>query len=45
MVITDFDGVHTDDSANVDQDGRESVRVSRADGLGMERLRRPACRC
>ena len=39
VVITDFDGVHTDDAAYVDQDGRESVRVSRADGLGVERLR------
>jgi N-acylneuraminate cytidylyltransferase len=37
-VITDFDGVHTDDSAMVDQDGRESVCVSRADGLGIELL-------
>jgi YrbI family 3-deoxy-D-manno-octulosonate 8-phosphate phosphatase len=39
VVITDFDGVHTDDLATIDQDGRESVRVSRADGLGIERLR------
>ncbi len=39
VVITDFDGVHTDDSVTVAQDGRESVRVSRADGLGVERLR------
>jgi YrbI family 3-deoxy-D-manno-octulosonate 8-phosphate phosphatase len=38
-VITDFDGVHTDDAVIVAQDGRESVRVSRADGLGIERLR------
>lgn len=38
-VITDFDGVHTDDSVTIAQDGRESVRVSRADGLGVERLR------
>ncbi len=37
-VITDFDGVHTDDSAVIDQTGRESVRVSRSDGLGVERL-------
>ena len=37
-VITDFDGVHTDDSAIIAQDGRESVRVTRADGLGVERL-------
>ncbi len=40
VVITDFDGVHTDDSALVDQTGLESVRVSRADGMGVERLRR-----
>jgi YrbI family 3-deoxy-D-manno-octulosonate 8-phosphate phosphatase len=39
VVITDFDGVHTDDLMTIDQDGRESVRVSRADGLGIERLR------
>jgi YrbI family 3-deoxy-D-manno-octulosonate 8-phosphate phosphatase len=38
-VITDFDGVHTDDLVLVAQDGHESVRVSRADGLGVERLR------
>lgn len=39
-VVTDFDGVHTDDTAFVDTDGRESVRVSRADGLGVAMLRR-----
>lgn len=39
-VITDFDGVHTDDTAQVDSNGGESVRVSRGDGLGVERLRR-----
>ena len=39
-VITDFDGVHTDDTAYVDQTGAETVRVSRSDGLGVERLRR-----
>ena len=39
-VITDFDGVHTDDTAYVDEFGQESVRVSRSDGLGVERLRR-----
>jgi N-acylneuraminate cytidylyltransferase len=39
VVITDFDGVHTDDSVLVDQDGHESVRVSRSDGLGVEMLR------
>lgn len=39
-VITDFDGVHTDDCATLDQYGTEAVRVSRADGLGVARLRR-----
>lgn len=34
-LVTDFDGVHTDDHAVVDQDGRESVRVSRQDGMGV----------
>lgn len=40
VVFTDFDGVHTDDSAGLDQHGQESVRVSRADGLGVRRLRK-----
>lgn len=39
-VVTDFDGVHTDDTAFVDGDGGEHVRVSRSDGLGVARLRR-----
>jgi len=38
-LVTDFDGVHTDDTAAVDELGRESVRVSRADGAGIARLR------
>lgn len=38
-VVTDFDGVHTPDTAYLDQTGRESVRVSRSDGLGVARLR------
>ncbi|WP_375388308.1 cytidylyltransferase domain-containing protein [uncultured Amnibacterium sp.] len=37
-LVTDFDGVHTDDAATVREDGVESVRVSRSDGLGVERL-------
>lgn len=37
-VATDFDGVHTDDRVLVDQHGIESVRVSRADGLGVSLL-------
>lgn len=39
-VVTDFDGVHTDDTAFVDGDGHEFVRVSREDGMGVSRLRR-----
>ncbi|WES65620.1 acylneuraminate cytidylyltransferase [Microbacter sp. GSS18] len=39
-VVTDFDGVHTDDTAAVDQDGRETVVVSRSDGWGVAALRR-----
>ncbi|MGI5291676.1 N-acetylneuraminate synthase family protein [Nonomuraea polychroma] len=38
-VITDFDGVHTDDRAYVDSDGREMVLVSRSDGMGVSLLR------
>jgi N-acylneuraminate cytidylyltransferase len=38
VLVTDFDGVHTDDTAYVDQFGNESVRVSRSDGLGISRL-------
>jgi YrbI family 3-deoxy-D-manno-octulosonate 8-phosphate phosphatase len=39
-LVTDFDGVHTDDRALIDSDGGELVRVSRADGAGVESLRR-----
>ncbi|WP_110589652.1 acylneuraminate cytidylyltransferase [Microbacterium suaedae] len=38
-IVTDFDGVHTDDTATVDQTGQESVRVSRSDGMGVSLLR------
>ncbi|MDW4572317.1 acylneuraminate cytidylyltransferase [Microbacterium sp. M3] len=38
-VVTDFDGVHTDDSVRVDQNGLESVTVSRADGMGVGLLK------
>ena len=39
-LVTDFDGVHTDDHAYVSQDGTEQVRVHRGDGMGVARLRR-----
>lgn len=37
-VVTDFDGVHTDDRVLVAQDGVESVTCNRRDGLGLELL-------
>jgi YrbI family 3-deoxy-D-manno-octulosonate 8-phosphate phosphatase len=39
-LVTDFDGVHTDDYVYVGQDGQEQVRCSRKDGLGIDLLTR-----
>lgn len=39
-IVTDFDGVHTDDRAAVNQNGIESVTVNRSDGMGIAQLRR-----
>ncbi|WP_273184691.1 acylneuraminate cytidylyltransferase [Hyphomonas adhaerens] len=39
-LLLDFDGVMTDDLAIVSEDGTEAVSVSRADGMGLERLRK-----
>ena len=39
LLVSDFDGVMTDNMVYVDQDGREMVRVSRADGQGINLLR------
>jgi len=41
-VVTDFDGVHTDDSVLISADGVERVSVTRTDGMGVDLLRR-AC--
>jgi N-acylneuraminate cytidylyltransferase len=38
-VVTDFDGVHTDDRVHVGADGTEFVTASRSDGMGVELLR------
>jgi YrbI family 3-deoxy-D-manno-octulosonate 8-phosphate phosphatase len=38
-LVTDFDGVHTDDSVLVGQDGSEFVTVTRGDGMGIGLLR------
>ena len=39
LVAFDFDGVFTDNSVYISQEGIESVRCSRSDGLGLDRLR------
>lgn len=39
LVVFDFDGVFTDNAVYVSQDGIESVRCYRSDGLGITKLR------
>lgn len=39
-LILDFDGVLTDNAVYVDQQGFETVRCDRADGMGIEHLRK-----
>ncbi len=38
LIAFDFDGVFTDNTVYVFEDGREAVRCCRADGLGLARL-------
>lgn len=38
IVFMDFDGIFTDDKVNVDEDGKESVKCYRGDGIGIENL-------
>ncbi|MEK9186421.1 MAG: HAD hydrolase family protein [Patescibacteria group bacterium] len=40
LLATDFDGVMTDGFLYVDENGKESVRCSRKDGLGIELLKK-----
>lgn len=40
LIVFDFDGVFTDNLVSVDENGRESVTCSRADGLGIGILKR-----
>jgi 3-deoxy-D-manno-octulosonate 8-phosphate phosphatase (KDO 8-P phosphatase) len=40
LVVFDFDGVFTDNTVYVSQDGVETVRCWRGDGLGLARLKR-----
>jgi 3-deoxy-D-manno-octulosonate 8-phosphate phosphatase (KDO 8-P phosphatase) len=38
LVVFDFDGVFTDNMVWVSEDGTESVRCSRSDGIGLQKL-------
>ena len=40
LIISDFDGVLTDNRVLVDEDGREAVFVNRSDGLAVGMLRK-----
>ena len=39
LVAFDFDGVFTDNTVYVFEDGREAVRCTRSDGIGLNKLR------
>ncbi|MFC1546669.1 KdsC family phosphatase, partial [bacterium] len=39
LIFFDFDGVFTDNSVYVDQDGIEFVRCNRSDGIGISKLK------
>jgi YrbI family 3-deoxy-D-manno-octulosonate 8-phosphate phosphatase len=39
LAVFDFDGVFSDNSVYVFEDGREAVRCTRADGIGLDKLR------
>lgn len=40
FLVFDFDGVFTDNSVIVDENGRESVLCCRSDGIGLSRLKK-----
>ena len=40
FIAFDFDGVFTDNHVYILEDGQESVRCSRSDGIGLSRLRK-----
>jgi 3-deoxy-D-manno-octulosonate 8-phosphate phosphatase (KDO 8-P phosphatase) len=44
-IVFDFDGVLTDNHVYVHEDGTESVRCNRADGLALTRFGRPRFGC
>lgn len=39
VICFDFDGVLTDNAVYVDENGRETVRCSRSDGIGFDRIK------
>jgi len=43
-IVFDFDGVFTDNAVILSEDGRESVRCNRSDGLGIDFLRKTGLR-
>lgn len=45
LLLLDFDGVLTDNRVWISDDGRESVACTRADGIGLSRLRRLGIPC
>ena len=40
LLVYDFDGVMTDNKVYVDQNGKETVQVNRADGLGVSEIKK-----
>lgn len=40
IIVSDFDGVMTDNQVWINEKGEETVMVSRADGMGIEMLRK-----
>ncbi len=40
LIVYDFDGVLTDNKVYIDQNGKETVQVNRADGLGVSEIKK-----
>ena len=40
LICYDFDGIMTDNKVYIDQEGREMVKVNRADGLGVSEIKK-----
>lgn len=44
-IVFDFDGVFTENTVYVDQEGRETIRASRGDGMGIDILQKAGIPC